>query len=212
MVAVRVASSSSRCRQGGRGVFQRSLPRTLDVGRRLLRCHSFIARRSAHPSTQTRTAVMAALDAALSTPSDARDTERAQPPQCTIRLVSREGVEVVILGTAHVSRSSEEEARLLVRELRPAVVFVELCPRYMSVSCPFNVNALQLLFAPLGHEIVLFRCRRSAVLSLPERHPRQGNNSEPDVAPPPRAAPPSTASLFQVRHLPTHTVHIPFAL
>ncbi|EGD74052.1 hypothetical protein PTSG_05744 [Salpingoeca rosetta] len=39
-----------------------------------------------------------------------------------------EGVRVYLFGTAHVSKQSTLDAANLVRHLRPAVVFLELCP------------------------------------------------------------------------------------
>lgn len=41
--------------------------------------------------------------------------------------MSPEGIKVILLGTAHISRKSVEEAQEIVKNLQPRLVFVELC-------------------------------------------------------------------------------------
>ena len=49
--------------------------------------------------------------------------------ECVTELRSPEGVQVLVLGTAHISKKSVEDAQALVMEQRPDVIFVELCAR-----------------------------------------------------------------------------------
>lgn len=49
------------------------------------------------------------------------------------QLESPEGVRVILLGTAHISKASVAEARQIVRTARPRVVFVELCRSRQAV-------------------------------------------------------------------------------
>ena len=48
-------------------------------------------------------------------------------PDTAVRLMSPEGVEVILLGTAHVRTESANEVRAIIEAVRPGVVFVELC-------------------------------------------------------------------------------------
>ena len=84
---------------------------------------------------------MQAQDETPAAAGEASDLLAAQP----IARVTRDGIEFVLLGTAHVSRASVEAVReLLARESFDAVA-VELCePRYKSMRDPASFRNLDL--------------------------------------------------------------------
>jgi len=62
-----------------------------------------------------------------------------------IARVRRDGVEYVILGTAHVSRASVEAVHAIVRDERFDAIAVELCePRFRSIKDPDALRNLDL--------------------------------------------------------------------
>jgi len=63
-------------------------------------------------------------------------------PDTVRKIVSPEGVEVYLLGTAHISKASVDDAQMLVSKLRPHCVFLELCKRRESIL-NLRVGALQ---------------------------------------------------------------------
>eukprot|EP00040_Diaphanoeca_grandis_P018386 m.96718 g.96718 ORF g.96718 m.96718 type:complete len:326 (-) comp26918_c2_seq1:44-1021(-) len=62
-----------------------------------------------------------------STPGRWEGSSDYQLPKTTTILYSPEGVKVILLGTAHISHKSVLEAQEVVRNIRPQLVFVELC-------------------------------------------------------------------------------------
>eukprot|EP00041_Stephanoeca_diplocostata_P011369 m.187570 g.187570 ORF g.187570 m.187570 type:complete len:339 (+) comp18506_c0_seq8:291-1307(+) len=60
-------------------------------------------------------------------------------PKTATTLVSPEGITVILLGTAHISRKSVEEAQEIVKHIQPRLVFVELCKsRQGLLSLPLD--------------------------------------------------------------------------
>lgn len=75
------------------------------------------------------------------TPPAAADALAGQP----IARVRRDGVEYVILGTAHVSRASVEAVHAIVRDETFDAIAVELCePRFRSIKDPDALRNLDL--------------------------------------------------------------------
>eukprot|EP00729_Bicosta_minor_P002399 gene2399-8188_t len=66
-------------------------------------------------------------------------TEIANASDNIVRLVGPETphIEVLLIGTAHISYASVEQVQQLVREVKPKSVFVELCrSRYQILRLP----------------------------------------------------------------------------
>ena len=62
-------------------------------------------------------------------------TEAQSQHTPTVHLLSREPEEIFILGTAHVSQKSAEDAARVVKAVTPACVIVELCRSRASQLC-----------------------------------------------------------------------------
>ena len=73
--------------------------------------------------------------------------------ECVTQLVSPEGVRVLVLGTAHISKRSVEDVQYLVNAERPDIVFLELCPRSLLLSLYLSIYlspfSFSLFLAPL---------------------------------------------------------------
>lgn len=49
-------------------------------------------------------------------------------PQTVVMLRNEHGSKVYLVGTAHFSRESQDDVSLVIRNVRPDIVMVELCP------------------------------------------------------------------------------------
>ena len=57
---------------------------------------------------------------------DARTPAEIDLERCVLRLSSSDGKEVILVGTAHVSKDSAETTERIIREERPEIIFIEL--------------------------------------------------------------------------------------
>ena len=57
---------------------------------------------------------------------DARTPAEIDLERCVLRLSSSNGKEVILVGTAHVSKDSAETTERIIREERPEIIFIEL--------------------------------------------------------------------------------------
>ena len=102
----------------------------------------------------------------MSTPSSDPPTE--QPSNDDVHTVRVDGREIVLVGTAHVSRESAELARRVIEEQRPDCVCVELDEqRYQALSKPTrweNLDLRQVIrsrqLAPLLANLILVSYQR----------------------------------------------------
>jgi len=91
-----------------------------------------------------------------------------------VRVVRTDGREIVVLGTAHVSRESVDLVRAAIGELRPDAVCVELDPkRFEALARPERFEALDLRevirtrqLATLGLNLALASYQRSLGVAL----------------------------------------------
>ena len=57
---------------------------------------------------------------------DTRTPSEIDAERCVVRLTSRDGKEVILIGTAHVSLDSAVTTERIIREEKPEIVFIEL--------------------------------------------------------------------------------------
>ena len=57
---------------------------------------------------------------------DTRTPSEIDAERCVVRLISRDGKEVILIGTAHVSLDSAVTTERIIREEKPEIVFIEL--------------------------------------------------------------------------------------